>query len=133
MAERLGQRLLSERLADRLPQRLASAGFGGRVTIQTFVTLRLVLVTFGILAALAISAGGGASSGLTLLMAAVFWVNCFVAPGFVLGRRAAARRAEISEALPDALDLLAVTVEAGLGLHGAILHGASRLVDDNAS
>ena len=38
----------------------------------------------------------------------------------MLDRRARARRDAIDDALPDALDLLAVTVEAGLGLYGAI-------------
>jgi tight adherence protein C len=44
----------------------------------------------------------------------------FFAPSYWLDRRARTRREKIHAALPDALDLLAVTVEAGLGLYGAI-------------
>ena len=44
----------------------------------------------------------------------------FIVPGFVVSRRARARREEMRAQLPDALDLLAVTVEAGLAFDGAV-------------
>jgi tight adherence protein C len=47
-------------------------------------------------------------------------VSGYVLPGALLDRRAGARRERVDGALPDALDLLAVTVEAGLGLYGAV-------------
>ena len=121
----LGQRLLSEKLADALPQRLAAAGLAGRVTPQAYVVYRLLLVAAGVVAALLMAAIAGQPFGATLLFACLFGVIGFVLPSLLLGRRAAARRAEISNDLPDALDLLAVTVEAGLGLFGAI----ARLVE----
>jgi len=49
----------------------------------------------------------------------------FLAPDFVVGSRARKRRDQIRAQLPDALDLLAVSVEAGLGFDGAI----SKLTD----
>ena len=60
-----------------------------------------------------------------LLLAGHFGIIAFTIPKLLLGRRIAARRTEISNDLPDALDLLAVTVEAGVGLFGAI----ARLVE----
>lgn len=44
----------------------------------------------------------------------------YLLPEFWLGGRARARRAAIARGLPDVLDLLTVSVEAGLGLDGAI-------------
>ena len=41
-------------------------------------------------------------------------------PDFVIGSRARSRRERVRSELPDALDLLAVSVEAGLGFDGAI-------------
>ena len=79
----------------------------------------------GVVAALLIAAYSGQAFGATLLLAAVFGIIAFTIPKLLLGRRTAARRAEISNDLPDALDLLAVTVEAGVGLFGAI----ARLVE----
>ena len=49
----------------------------------------------------------------------------FLAPDFVVGSRARKRRDQIRTQLPDALDLLAVSVEAGMGFDGAI----SKLID----
>src|ERR687884_154371 len=44
----------------------------------------------------------------------------FIGPDFVVSSRARKRRESIKAQLPDALDLLAVSVEAGLGFDGAI-------------
>jgi tight adherence protein C len=123
--QRLGQRLISGKLADALPQRLAAAGLAGRVTPQAYVVYRLLLVAGGVVAALLMAAIAGQPFGATLLLACLFGVVGFAIPSLLLGRRAAARRSEISNDLPDALDLLAVTVEAGVGLFGAI----ARLVE----
>lgn len=49
----------------------------------------------------------------------------YFAPGFILERLVAARQERIRLALPDALDLLVVCVEAGLGLDQAI-HNVSQ-------
>ena len=125
LIERLGQRLISERLADALPQRLAAAGLAGRVTPQAYVAYRALLVAAGVVAAFLIAAISGQAFGATMLLAGTFGIIAFTIPKLLLGRRIAARRSEISNDLPDALDLLAVTVEAGVGLFGAI----ARLVE----
>ncbi len=125
LVQRIGHRLISEKLADSLPQRLASAGLAGRVTAQTYVVYRLLLVAAGVFAALLIAQAGGEPAGATMLLAGAFGLVGFLIPRLLLSRRTAVRRAAISDALPDALDLLAVTVEAGLGLYGAI----ARLVE----
>jgi tight adherence protein C len=44
----------------------------------------------------------------------------FFVPDFLVGSRARKRREAVGVALPDALDLLAVSVEAGLGFDGAV-------------
>jgi len=44
----------------------------------------------------------------------------FMAPSFVLNARVRSRSAAVAAELPDALDLLSVSVEAGLGFDGAV-------------
>jgi tight adherence protein C len=55
--------------------------------------------------------------------AAVGWI----APAFYVGNRVKARQSEIQRALPDALDMLVVCVEAGLGLNQALVRVAEEV------
>ena len=48
-------------------------------------------------------------------------------PNYLLGRRIEARRRQIVEHFPDALDLLTISVEAGLGLDAGLYRVASEL------
>jgi tight adherence protein C len=52
----------------------------------------------------------------------------YMAPGFWLGRQAEKRKKLIANGLPDALDLLIVCVEAGMGLDQGITKAAEELV-----
>jgi tight adherence protein C len=122
---RIGAKLLTARLREKLPQRLAAAGLNGRISVEAYVTLRLGLVVSGVLVAFVVASNSALTVGPTGLAVLVTGYACFVVPGFVLSKRAAARRERVAQALPDALDLLAVTVAAGLGLYGAI----ARLVE----
>ena len=84
----------------------------------------------GFIAAQGILALGGAFVGLVLMGAAspsraplfalLFGVLGFLGPNFVLNSRVRARQAAVAAELPDALDLLSVSVEAGLGFDGAV-------------
>ena len=52
--------------------------------------------------------------------AAMFGSIGYIAPAMVVSARARGRQAALAADLPDALDLLAVSVEAGLGFDGAL-------------
>jgi tight adherence protein C len=103
-------------------QRLLAAGLG-QISPSSF------LATKGFLA------GGGAFFGLVIWIATgrgiAFLILLgltgvgYIAPGYVLGVRSRRRRDLVQAALPDALDLLAVSVEAGMGFDAAI----SKLID----
>ena len=64
--------------------------------------------------------GGAASGKAAVFLAAGFGALGFIAPSFVVSVRARKRAEDVAAELPDALDLLAVSVEAGLGFDGAI-------------
>jgi len=55
-------------------------------------------------------------------------VLAYMAPGLVLDRKIAKRKRLIENGLPDALDMLIVSLEAGLGLDQAILKTSEELV-----
>ena len=114
----LALRINPKASVDAIGARLIAAGLNTRITASQFLALKagLALVgTFsGIVAAAAVSLTAG------VLLAPVFAGVGFYCPEFVLSLRIKARRERIRSELPDALDLLAVSVEAGLGLDGAI-------------
>jgi tight adherence protein C len=57
---------------------------------------------------------------LSVLMLGVLWVGSFLAPDLALGNKIEARQHQIAVSLPDMLDLLVISVEAGLGFEQAI-------------
>jgi tight adherence protein C len=114
-----GRRLATARFRERLPQRLAAAGLAGRVSPEAFLALRLGLTAVGVLGGLCLGTVAHLG-GRTVLLTAALGTAAFLAPTYVLERKARSRRQSIHDELPDALDLLAVTVEAGLGLHASM-------------
>jgi len=63
---------------------------------------------------------GAAKPAAAPIFAALMGVLGFMGPSFVLDARVRARQAAVASELPDALDLLSVSVEAGLGFDGAV-------------
>lgn len=113
--------------------RLLAAGVAARVTVAQFLALKAGLALAGLLVGAV--AGAALSAGIGLLLMAMGVMGFFV-PDVLMGARIRARRERIRAELPDALDLLAVSVEAGLGLDGAIAklteHMSGALVDEFA-
>jgi tight adherence protein C len=98
-----------------LQQRLVTAGYRQRDALVVFLGMR---VSFAVLCFLFAMSGLITRPG--LILGLVFCAVGFVVPGIVLARVAKRRQRRIQVGLPDALDLLVVSVEAGLGLDQAI-------------
>ena len=99
--------------------RLLAAGMSRQITPTAFLAMKaagaLVGGFFGFAIAVAVvgtAAAFPAAFGLGFIG--------FIAPGFLVSMRGRTRRETIRSQLPDALDLLAVSVEAGLGFDGAV-------------
>ncbi len=114
-----------------LRSRLVRAGYRDSRAISVLyaakiimaVTLPLVLVLpfmFGALAA--------AKQSTLVLMFAGTGILGFFLPDFFLERRSSRRRREFEEGFPDAMDMLVVCVEAGLGLDAAIQRVGKEIV-----
>jgi tight adherence protein C len=112
-------RLTPKATVESVTFRLLSAGLGRRVSPTGFLAAKAVLALFGLFFG-GLLGGAAAGAGTAIGFAVVFGGGGFVAPDFVIGSRARRRRERIRAELPDALDLLAVSVEAGLGFDGAI-------------
>jgi tight adherence protein C len=108
-------------------KKLMQAGYKGRSALSIFYSIKLILIVTLPL--------GFYFSGLARTMPSdnvmILYFACFIGgyilPDFFLSRRVTARRERIQLALPDALDLLVVCVEAGLGLDQAIMKTSEEL------
>jgi tight adherence protein C len=100
--------------------RLMSAGLARRITPMAFLSAKGFAAVAGIFFGVVVF---GASKGFAmgLAMGAAAGAVGFIAPDFVLNKKIRARQERLSQDLPDALDLLAVSVEAGLGFDAAVV------------
>jgi len=106
----------------RLRRRLAMAGYTSPTTVVVFAFLNLATPVLLGLATLTVT---GVRNG--WLFAALAAAVGYLAPGMLLARKIEQRKRDIREALPDALDLFIVCVEAGCGLDQAIVKAADEL------
>ena len=104
---------------DGVSTRLLAAGLGRTISPTTFLALKSTFAIGG-LALGALFGGAVAGAGGVLLLAIAAAGLGFIAPDFVVSSKARSRRDRIRAELPDALDLMAVSVEAGMGFDGAI-------------
>ena len=104
---------------DAISMRLLAAGMSRSLTPTTFLAIKAGAgIGGGVLGFVVGTAFAGPAAGFLAALGLGF--GGFMVPGFVVGMRARKRRDELRAQLPDALDLLAVSVEAGLGFDGAI-------------
>jgi tight adherence protein C len=98
--------------------KLLGAGLGRRVSPTGFLAAKGSLAGGGLLLGTMFSSMAGSATGLFFTFVLAF--AGFFAPDYFVSMKARSRRERIKADLPDALDLLAVSVEAGLGFDGAI-------------
>jgi tight adherence protein C len=114
-----------------LRQRFLHAGMRGEHAVLLFFAGK-TLLSFALpaLFVIATALAGPGMAGDRMLMCVVFLAALgYYAPNVYLARRIAARQLELFEGLPDAIDLMTVMVEAGLGLDAAI----ARIADEMGS
>lgn len=105
---------------ERLDQDLVYAGAGSTWTGERILALKVILAPVlavgGFFGGAALGFGPLGGIGSTVLLGFVG----YYAPEWVLRSRVTARQSQIQKTLPDALDLLSITVEAGLGFDAAL-------------
>ena len=104
---------------DGVSTRLLAAGLGRKISPTTFLAFKSALAIGGLVFG-ALFGGALAGAGGVLLLAVACAGLGFIAPDFVVSSKARSRKDRIRAELPDALDLMAVSVEAGMGFDGAI-------------
>ncbi|TML53721.1 MAG: type II secretion system F family protein [Actinobacteria bacterium] len=104
---------------DGVSARLLAAGVGRTLSPTDFLAFKSGLAIGG--AVLGVVFGGAVTGpGGALLFPFMLAGVGFIVPDLALSAKARARRDQIRAELPDALDLMAVSVEAGMGFDGAL-------------
>jgi tight adherence protein C len=112
--------LLPTHYRDQVHQKLVRAGLSGQYRAEELLTLQLLAAVVGILAALGLNVVRDAPSSQQLLILLLLPAMGAMLPSAWLNRKVAERRDAILRDLPDTLDLLAISVEAGVGFEGAL-------------
>ena len=115
----MGDKELPDRF-NKMSQRLHQAGFRGNRAIRIFWGLRIFLAIAMGFGGLLIALLSNASMQDFLMLAGVGALLGYMLPALTVFRKARARVLEMRETLPDALDLIVVCVEAGMGVDAAL-------------
>jgi tight adherence protein C len=122
-AVRLGRaldRLMPFDMHKRVDQLLVYAGSPPGWDAERVISLKIVAAVGGLILGLFVGALLPWGGVWIIVAAAFFAVFGYLLPGAYIGGKARSRQKEIQRTLPDVMDLLTISVEAGLGFDAAL-------------
>jgi tight adherence protein C len=105
---------------DRVHEQLVYAGLTGKYRAEEVITGQILLAGVGLVLALFLVLTGVVTGGVAILTLLLLPFLGAQLPRTSLRRAVEQRQNEIRRDLPDTLDLLAISVEAGVGFEGAL-------------
>jgi tight adherence protein C len=118
----------SEKEANKLKQKLDEAGWRTENATQILSTLKVLAAGFGFFVGGGVALFTNGANVWTFVYSLVAAVVFMFMPEFILGLIAGSRKQKLFLGLPDALDLMVVCVEAGLGMDQALRRVADEMV-----
>lgn len=116
----LGRRLSGADSADRIGRKLDLAGNPPGWTVDRVTSGKIIGAGAGLVLGLLFGLLLGVGTPARLIMAAGGLVTGFLGPNLYLYQKAYDRSAQILRGLPDAIDLMTISVESGLGFDAAV-------------
>jgi tight adherence protein C len=118
-ATAIGRRISGADTAERIRRKLDMAGNPAGWTVDRVLSGKVIGAVAGLFGGIVFSLMLG-SLTTRLIVIALFVVVGFFAPNLYLYQRAHERAAKLQRELPDAIDLLTISVESGLGFDAAV-------------
>ena len=121
------QKILPKADPNEIHARLMAAGLSRSMSPQMYLALKGGLVTTALVVGILTAASGAMPPIMGMMIALGGGALCFIAPDFYINNRVRARRELMRSDLPNVLDLLCVSVEAGLGFDAAVSKLSERM------
>ncbi len=112
--------LTPQEIRQSIEKKISYAGSPGNMNFNSVISLQVLLVLLFVLAVVALVRFAGLPGQRAVLLFILALFAGVMLPVSMLNMRAAKRQKEIQKNLPDTLDLLLVSVEAGLGFDMAL-------------
>jgi len=116
--------LLPSHYVDELTHKLETAGRGRALTAEEVATAQVILTAAGLAVAVLLILAASPKPTMAMLLLILLPGMGFLGPKAWVERAARARQAVVRKEMPDMMDLLAISVEAGLGFEAALELGA---------
>jgi len=116
----IAQRFTPQGYRDQVARKLVLAGSPADLNVDQILVLKLLGLVSGLVWLPLVVVVLHLSGLVALAFVGLLWFACFMGPDAYLSRKIEARQHEISVQLPDILDLLVISVEAGLGFEQAL-------------
>ncbi len=105
----------------KLKATLIAAGYYSEESYRRFIGIKIFSALLGVIIFGYLGAMSGQPVSKVILLVVAVGVVSYLLPDSILTFRMRKRQGEIANSLPDALDLLVISVEAGLGLNAALM------------
>jgi len=116
----VAQRFTPEGYRDQVARKLVLAGKANDFSVDQILVFKVIGLMSGLVWLPLILFGLQLTGLIAVVFVAVLWGVCFMVPDVLLSRAIEARTHAIARQLPDILDLLVISVEAGLGFEQAL-------------
>lgn len=117
---RLGRRFTPQSVVERLGKEVVYAGSPAGWDAERILAMKIILTVGGVIAGILFSKAVQFVGIRAFMIVFIFGFAGYYIPEWALRSKSGKRQQAIRRALPDALDLLSITVQAGLGFDAAM-------------